>query len=228
MNEKAVVLLSGGQDSATCLAIACNKYDGVHALSIHYGQRHALELEMAATLCALANVPHTILDFRELFQTLDKTSTMVVRPGDARSVFEAHPIHQHLPSSFLPGRNYLLLGMAAVFAFNLNATQILTGVCQTDFSGYPDCRRPTIDAIENALRLALDFDALQIRTPLMFLTKAETVQTMQRLGHLGWYEFTQTCYNGKRPPCGTCPACVIRAKGFSEAGIPDPLLGVVE
>jgi 7-cyano-7-deazaguanine synthase len=226
MNEKAVVLLSGGQDSATCLALASTKFRKVYAVSFDYGQRHRIELKLAGMLSRLAGCKnHVFVQFPSLAE-LDQTSTMLKRPGDTRDVSEAHPIHKHLPSSFLPGRNYMLLGLAAVYAFNIGAETIFTGTCQTDFSGYPDCRREAIDAIEEALRIAMDFPHLEILTPLMFRTKAETVLLMQSLGHLDWYAHTQTCYNGKRPPCNTCPACVLRAKGFAEAGIHDPLMDV--
>ena len=224
MNEKAVVLLSGGQDSATCLAMACDEFPVVSAISFDYGQRHFSELKCAVTLAGIAGVSHRVIPFHSLSQ-LDQSSTMVKREGDKRDVSEAHPIHSHLPSSFLPGRNYLLLGLAAVYAFNLGAETIFTGTCQTDFSGYPDCRREAIDAIQEALRVAMDFKRLAIVTPLMYLTKAETVFEMQVRGKLHWYAHTQTCYNGLRPPCGQCPSCLLRAKGFKEAGIEDPLTG---
>ena len=222
MNNKAVVLLSGGQDSATCLAIADNSFPSVYALSVNYGQRHRLELQMATLLARTVGCHHKVVDFPVLAE-LDKTSTMVARDGDERLVSEAHPIHKHLPSSFLPGRNYMLLGLAAVHAFNIGADTIFTGTCQTDYSGYPDCRREAIDAIEYALQMAMDFPALEIRTPLMYLTKAETVLKMKALNRLHWYAHTHTCYNNMLPPCGKCPSCVLRAKGFIEAGVKDPL-----
>lgn len=223
--EKAVVLLSGGQDSATCLAIAASQYPRVWAISVDYGQRHRTELQMAKLLASalIGESHHVIVPFPTL-AALDSSSTMILHSGDERDVSEAHPIHKHLPSSFLPGRNYLLLGLAAIHAFNLGADTIFAGMCQTDFSGYPDCRREAIDAIQIALQKAMDFPALDIRTPLMYLTKAQTVDVMQKLGKLDLYRYTQTCYNGKRPPCGICPACKLRAKGFAEAGIKDPLL----
>jgi 7-cyano-7-deazaguanine synthase len=205
--------------------MATTEYSKVEALTICYGQRHALELEAAATIAKLAGVPHTILDFSDLFRSLDKSSTMVKRDGDIRDVGEAHPIHKHLPSSFLPGRNYLLLGFAAIRAFNLEFHTIYTGTCQTDFSGYPDCRRSAIVAIQEALTAAMEWQ-FDIFTPLMFLTKAQTVNLMDKLGKLDWYKHTHTCYNNKRPPCGTCPSCTLRAKGFREAGVLDPLLEV--
>lgn len=220
----ALVLVSGGQDSATCLAMAKKDHEQVEALSIYYGQRHALELEAAANLTRMAGIPHMVLDFFSLFQSLDTSSTMVKRDGDGRDVGEAHPIHKHLPSSFLPGRNYLLLGFAAIRAFNLGFHTIYTGTCQTDYSGYPDCRRSAIDAIQTALSLAMEWH-FEILTPLMFLTKAQTVQLMVKLGCLDWYRVSHTCYNNQRPPCGKCPACILRAKGFQGAGVVDPLVG---
>lgn len=219
----AIVLLSGGQDSATCLALAKSQKKEVVGLTINYGQRHYLELDAAAKLAELAGVVHRVLDFSDMFQTLDHTSTMVHRTGDDRDVSESHPIHPHLPSSFLPGRNYLLLGFAAIQAFNLGFHTIYTGTCETDYSGYPDCRRSTIDAIQKALSEAMEWE-FEILTPLMFLTKVKTVQLMVKLGRLDWYRSTHTCYNNQRPPCGKCPSCILREKGFAEAGIVDPLL----
>jgi len=114
------------------------------------------------------------------------------------------------------------LTLAAAFAWQRGITDIVTGVCQTDYSGYPDCRADTMVALEAALRAGIDFP-INLHTPLMYLTKAETVIMLRDLGHLDLLRQSHTCYNGQIPPCGTCPACVLRAKGFAEAGIADPL-----
>ena len=117
----------------------------------------------------------------------------------------------------------IFLSLAAALAYKHEIKNIVTGVCQTDYSGYPDCRRDTIDSMERTLELGLGYEGMRIHTPLMYLTKAETVRMAQRMpGCMNALAYTITCYNGRRPGCGTCPACELRAKGFDEAGIQDP------
>jgi 7-cyano-7-deazaguanine synthase len=129
-----------------------------------------------------------------------------------------------LPTSFVPGRNLLFLIVAAAYAYRRQIDQVVMGVCQTDFSGYPDCRDGAIKAMQVALQIGLG-RALTIHTPLMWLSKAETVRLAETLpGCRAALAWSHTCYEGAYPPCGTCPACVIRARGFSEAGVPDPLI----
>ena len=127
-----------------------------------------------------------------------------------------------LPTTFVPGRNALFLTVAAMVAHQKEADVIYTGVCQTDFSGYPDCREDFIQSQQQTINLAMEND-LQIKTPLMQLTKAETVVEMNQLGRLDWYAHTHTCYEGAQPACGQCPACKLRLNGFLEANIVDPL-----
>jgi 7-cyano-7-deazaguanine synthase len=127
-----------------------------------------------------------------------------------------------LPNTFVPGRNLIFLTYAAAFAWQRDMADLVTGVAQTDYSGYPDCRRGTIDAVEQSLTLGLE-RTIRIHTPLMNLTKKETVELARELGAIEAMALTHTCYNGQRPPCGTCPACQLRARGFLEAGIADPL-----
>ncbi len=129
---------------------------------------------------------------------------------------------QGLPSTFVPGRNLIFLTFAAAYAYQRNIEHLVTGVAQTDYSGYPDCRERTIDALQKAIRLGMESD-LHIHTPLMFLSKRETVELARDLGALHAMALTHTCYNGRRPPCGECAACRLRAKGFAEAGVEDPL-----
>ncbi len=128
-----------------------------------------------------------------------------------------------LPNTFVPGRNLIFLTFAAAFAYPRGIRELVTGVAQTDYSGYPDCRQTTLQALEQALRLGMEF-AITIHAPLMFQSKADTVQLAQALGALPALAYSHTCYNGQQPPCGECPACLLRAKGFAEAGIADPLL----
>ena len=212
-SPKALVLVSGGQDSATCLAIATDRYPGaVMAIGFDYAQRHRVELEQAQILSDLAGVPFSRLDLSLLSQLTHNAltrhdQTIVHEPGS-------------LPSTFVPGRNHLFLSIAAIYAKQHDISLIYTGVCQTDFSGYPDCRDVFIKSLNVTLYLAMETQ-FQIETPLMWLTKAETVLKMKALERLDWYAHTHTCYEGKRPACGRCPACILRLKGFQEAGILD-------
>jgi 7-cyano-7-deazaguanine synthase len=130
-----------------------------------------------------------------------------------------------LPNTFVPGRNLVFLTFAAAFAYQRDIANLVTGVAQTDYSGYPDCREETIVALQQALRLGME-SRVVIHTPLMHLSKRQTVEMARDLGGLGAMALTHTCYNGVRPPCGECPACVLRAKGFAEAGESDPLLAL--
>lgn len=130
-----------------------------------------------------------------------------------------------LPNTFVPGRNLIFLTLAAAWAWPRNIGNIVTGVAQTDYSGYPDCREETIASLERTLALGMESD-VQMHAPLMHLTKKETVELAQSLGALDSMRLTHTCYNGERPPCGKCQACILRARGFAEAGIEDPLLAV--
>ena len=218
MPNEAIVLLSGGQDSTTCLFWALARYQKVRAVSFNYGQRHLLELNRAAEIAEYAQVPHMILH-------LD-----VLRQLGGNALTEPDKLIEHLPNllpnTFVPGRNILFLAAAAAYAYPLGVPNLVTGVCQTDYSGYPDCRLETIQAMEQALRLGMEWPALTIQTPLMNLTKADTVRLMRSFGDFAWsvLGMTHTCYQGTHRPCGECPACLLRAKGFEEAGYQDPLL----
>lgn len=213
-NESAVVLLSGGQDSATCLAIALTQCRSVKTLCFDYGQRHRIEIDCAKKLAEKANV---------LFQVVDATFINHLNCNaltDSRIDIVHHD--GSLPSTFVPGRNLFFLSMAAVLAREWNCSSIYTGVCEADYSGYPDCRSDFIKSANETINLAMETN-LDIRTPLMTLTKAQTVLKMNELNCLEWYQDTHTCYEGSRPACGVCPSCVLRLKGFQEAGIEDPL-----
>ena len=223
--SKAVVLLSGGQDSTTCLFWAREQFDEVRAIGIFYGQRHRIELDAAREIAALAGVLFDILDATVLGAIGDsdlvREGTMIGASGGRTD--SAMP--EGLPTSFVPGRNALFLTLAGAVAVKLGAKNIVTGTCQTDYSGYPDCRREFIDAQEQALTLAMPSSAgpIKIHTPLMFMTKAETVRLAMKLpGCWDALGLSVTCYNGKRPGCGECPSCVLREKGFVEAGTIDP------
>ena len=128
-----------------------------------------------------------------------------------------------LPNTFVPGRNLVFLTFAAALAYQQGCGHLVTGVAQTDYSGYPDCREDTLTALQQSLRLGMEFD-VTLHTPLMHLSKAQTVELAREVGALEAMAYTHTCYNGVQPPCGVCPACELRAKGFAEAGIADPLV----
>jgi 7-cyano-7-deazaguanine synthase len=220
----ALVLLSGGQDSTTCLFWAKREFEGpIVSLNLHYGQRHVVEMEAAETIAAIAKTYHVELDAGTIFNQIGD-SLMVQQDGDISS---AHRVGS-LPASFLPGRNVALLTFAAAYAYKHEISNIVTGVCQTDFSGYPDCRDNTIKATQVALSLALAKE-ITIHTPLMYMTKAETVQLAKELdaqGYPAWEALahSHTCYNGVVPPCLKCPACKLRVNGFLDAGYADPLV----
>jgi 7-cyano-7-deazaguanine synthase len=220
LQEKALVLLSGGQDSTTCLHWAVRKFGrgSVAAVSFDYGQRHRIELECAADIAADARVNYTSLPI----------DTFAALGGDALTdagieVADEVDAESGLPNTFVPGRNLVFLTFAAAYAWQRDIGNLVTGVAQTDYSGYPDCRQETLDSLQQTLRLGMESDVI-IHAPLMHLSKKETVELAAELGALDAMALTHTCYNGSRPPCGKCPACMLRAKGFAEAGIEDPLV----
>ena len=217
MIKSALVLLSGGQDSTTCLYWARQRFDPIVAVSIWYGQRHAIEIESAKKIAGLAGAKRY------------QVSTDILRDiGDSALLSAGNISSQHrssadLPASFVPGRNLLFLTIAAALAYKWGIQDIVTGVCNTDYSGYPDCRDNTIKSLQVTLSLGMDHP-FAIHTPLMRLTKAESVKLAQSLpGCMDALVWSHTCYEGDYPPCGQCPACKLRAKGFEEAGVQDPI-----
>lgn len=214
----AVVVLSGGQDSTTCLAWAMRRFAPVDAITFDYGQRHRVELACAAEVARRAGVRHHRTIGVDSLRQLGGDALTGAVDG---ALGAAGP--GGLPNTFVPGRNLLFLTLAAAWAWRLGTRDLVTGVCQTDYSGYPDCRADTMAALAQALRLGLDAP-VAIHTPLMHLSKADSVRLARDEGALELLAWTHTCYAGSVPPCGTCPACQLRAKGFAEAGLPDPLL----
>ncbi len=217
---KALVVLSGGQDSTTCLYWALDRFgrDRVETLSFDYGQRHRIELDCAREVAAIAGVPNTVLPI-DTFAALGGSALT----SDAIAVPHEDAAAGSLPSTFVPGRNLIFVTFAAAYAYPRGIRDLVVGVAQTDYSGYPDCRENTLKALELALRLGMAFD-VSIHAPLMFKTKAETVAMAQALGALPALAHSHTCYEGRQPPCGECAACRLRARGFEEAGIADPLV----
>jgi 7-cyano-7-deazaguanine synthase len=218
MSANAVVVLSGGQDSTTCLWWAIDRFgaDHVHALTFDYGQRHRIELECAARIACEAGVGHDLLPI-DTFAALggNALTDETIAVGNEES--------GGLPATFVPGRNLIFLTFAAAWAWPRRIDNIVTGVAQTDYSGYPDCREETLDALAHVLELGME-RPFRIHAPLMNLSKRETVLLARDLGALDAMALTHTCYEGRRPPCGQCQACALRAKGFAEAGIEDPLV----
>ena len=222
LNTQALVVLSGGQDSTTCLYWALDKFgsDAVEAITFDYGQRHRVELGCAARVAEFAGVPHTVMPI-DTFAALGGNALTDQNIGVQKDA----DIETDLPNTFVPGRNIVFLTFAAAYAWQRNIEHLVTGVAQTDYSGYPDCRQETIEALQATIRLGMASNVV-IHTPLMSLSKKETVLLARDLGALEVMALTHTCYEGRRPPCGECPACVLRARGFNEAGIEDPLLAI--
>ena len=210
--SKAVVVFSGGQDSTTCLIQALNQYDEVHAITFDYGQRHREEIAIAQSLGKQLGVAsHKVLDVTVLNELAISALTR-----DAIAVSN-ELMENGLPNTFVPGRNILFLTLAGIYAYQLGADTVITGVCETDFSGYPDCRDQFIKAMQSALEQGMD-RPLTIKTPLMWLNKAETWALADKYHSLALVkDQTLTCYNGiVGAGCGTCPACILRSKGLQE------------
>jgi 7-cyano-7-deazaguanine synthase len=222
-SDSALVLFSGGQDSTTCLFWSINRFREVYALSIDYGQRHALELDSARTIAKMAGVSHQVLKF-DFFSAVGETAlTGSKSVSDLDLTPGSESANEGLPSTFVPGRNLIFITLAAAIAYEKGMKHLVTGVCQTDYSGYPDCRDDTMKALQVALNLGME-SAFVLHTPLMWLTKRETVLMAQAEGAMQALAHSHTCYRGVSPPCGQCAACILRAKGFKEANLKDPLL----
>jgi len=225
MSSGALVLFSGGQDSTACLAWALERFARVETVGFDYGQRHAVELE--ARQVVRARLASAFPQWAERLgpdHMLDITAFGAI--GDTAMTGERaiEITERGLPSTFVPGRNLVFLTYAAALADRRGLTVLVGGMCETDFSGYPDCRRDTLDALQDALRLGLARD-LTIATPLMRLTKAQTWALAKGLGGERLVaitvEDTHTCYKGERGTlrpwghgCGACPACELRARGY--------------
>jgi 7-cyano-7-deazaguanine synthase len=230
---KAVVVFSGGQDSTTCLYWALRQGWDVYPITFNYGQRHAREIEAAtkiAQMAGLGNV-HDIIHVGD--GILHGTSPLV----NPNSKLEQYADHASLPGgiekTFVPMRNQLFLTIAANRAVCLGAQYVVTGVCEEDYGGYPDCRRVFINAIQDAINLGTyDFSKgsdqglpISIVTPLMLLSKKATVELATTLpGCMKALAYSHTSYDGQYPPVGKDHATLLRAKGFEEANIPDPLV----
>ena len=225
-SERALVLFSGGQDSTTCLAWALDRFGEVETLGFDYGQRHRVELEVRPTVLAALRdrVPRFaaklgedhVIDLRVLGQISETALTR-----EATITMQANG----LPNTFVPGRNLVFLTFAGALAYRRGVKHIVAGMCETDFSGYPDCRDDTMKAMQLALNLGMD-TRFAIHTPLMWIDKAATWRLAHALGGNALIEIvrrdTHTCYHGDRTHwhdwgygCGACPACELRAAGYA-------------
>jgi 7-cyano-7-deazaguanine synthase len=224
-DDRALVLFSGGQDSTTCLAWALERYAHVETLGFDYGQRHRVELDVRPKVLAAMReqLPHLaarlgedhVIDLAVLGQISDTALTRETEIAMQQS---------GLPNTFVPGRNLVFLTFAGALAYRRGAKHIVAGMCETDFSGYPDCRDDTMKAMQLALNLGME-SRFVIHTPLMWIDKAATWALARALGGDALIEIirrdTHTCYNGDRAHfhdwgygCGTCPACMLRAAGY--------------
>ena len=209
---KAVVVFSGGQDSTTCLIQALAEYEEVHAITFNYGQRHSQEIAVAQAIASeLGVTAHKVLDLGLLNELAISSLTRDAIPVSTQLQ------ENGLPNTFVPGRNILFLTLAAVYAYQVGAEVVITGVCETDFSGYPDCRDEFVKALNRALCLGLE-QPLRLVTPLMWLNKAQTWALADHYGRLDYVRSrTLTCYNGVvGDGCGSCPACLLRQRGLQE------------
>ncbi|WP_335912933.1 MULTISPECIES: 7-cyano-7-deazaguanine synthase QueC [Shewanella] len=222
--SKAIVVFSGGQDSTTCLIQALAQYDEVHAITFDYGQRHSQEIEVAKQLAQkLGSASHKVLDVTLLNELAISALTRDNIP------VSNDLMDNGLPNTFVPGRNILFLTLAGIYAYQIGADAVITGVCETDFSGYPDCRNDFIKAMETALIQGMDRQ-LRLVTPLMWLNKAETWALADKYQQLPLVrDETLTCYNGiLGKGCGTCPACLLRQKGLDEyLATPDSIQAIL-
>ena len=219
MSERGLVVLTGGQDSTTCLYCASDKLgkDADASITFDYGQRYRIELDCASKIAERAGVQNVRVPI-DTFTALGGNALT-----DDIDVDDDEKNESSLPNTFVPGRNLVFMTYAAAYAWQHDIKHLVTGVAQTDYSGYPDCRDETMKSLQQTLRLGME-SSVEIHTPLMNLSKKETVQLAASLGAIDAMGLTHTCYNGERPPCGHCAACLLRAKGFADAGIVDPLV----
>lgn len=234
---KALVILSGGQDSSTCLMWARDHYDEVHAITFDYGQKHRVEIDAARKVAALCGVAsHEVVNVAGLL----RGRSPLIDPATPLETYTGYEqmdkvIGNRVELTFVPLRNLLFIVVAANYALSKDCHTLVTGVCQMDNANYPDCSEMFILKTEMGLNEALGMTRpeymasgkprMEIVTPLLFLTKDETVHMAQQFEN--WQEVlaeSHTCYAGQVPPCGKCHACTLRAEGFRRAGVADPLV----
>jgi 7-cyano-7-deazaguanine synthase len=217
IQRTALVVFSGGQDSTTCLHWAREKFSKVMTVTFDYGQRHSVELQQSRIICSKLGVTQKFLNLSEMGLFADNALLSSETPIKNAEGSE-------IPNTFVPARNLVFLTLAASYAVRNQITDVVLGACQTDFSGYPDCRQEFIDSFVQTTRLALGTKDFTVHTPLMNLSKAEIFELAKSLNALeSVIEDSHTCYQGDRVNrhpwgfgCGTCPACLLRKKGFEE------------
>lgn len=228
----ATVVFSGGQDSTTCLGWALSRYAKVQCVSINYGQKHAIELEAAARVIKFfedatdRKIPHEIIELGPIFAGISP----LTNSNEQLELYDNHDemeqiIGDRVEKTFVPMRNAVFLMLAANRAVVAGSAQLVTGVCQADNANYPDCRADFLQAAVETISEALDVKDFGIQAPLLYKTKAESIEWALTLPHT--YDalaFSHTAYNGEYPPTGKDHASVLRAHGFEQAGVPDPLV----
>lgn len=222
----ALVVLSGGQDSVTCLFWALQHYDRVEAVSVNYGQKHSIELESARTAAELAGVPWEVVNVPGIL----RGSSPLTNPSVELEKYESFEqmektIGDRVELTFVPMRNAFFLTLMANIAISKGIRTLVTGVCQEDNANYPDCRDTFINSQEDTINLALGINDFKIITPLMYLSKAETVKlAIETPGAYKALAYSHTSYDGQYPPTDNNHANVLRAQGFLAAKVPDPLV----
>lgn len=211
IDDKVLVVFSGGQDSTTCLFWAKREFKEVYAVSYRYGQKHEIEVELARKIAEKAGVPFEEMSIPLVGQLGHNSLT------DVTMVMDQEVPEKGLPNTFVPGRNMFFLSIAAVYARERGIRHLVTGVSQTDYSGYPDCRDAFIKSLNVTLNLAMDYQFV-LHTPLMWIDKAQTWELSDQLGVLDLVRNeTLTCYNGiQGDGCGHCPSCKLRNKGLKK------------
>jgi 7-cyano-7-deazaguanine synthase len=211
IDDKVLVVFSGGQDSTTCLFWAKREFKEVYAVSYRYGQKHEIEVVLAQKIAEKAGVPFEVMDIPLVGQLGHNSLT------DSSMVMDQEVPEKGLPNTFVPGRNMFFLSIAAVYARERGIRHLVTGVSQTDYSGYPDCRDAFIKSLNVTLNLAMDYQFV-LHTPLMWIDKAQTWELADQLGVLDLVRNeTLTCYNGiQGDGCGHCPSCKLRNQGLQK------------
>lgn len=211
IDDKVLVVFSGGQDSTTCLFWAKREFKEVFAVSYRYGQKHEIEVELARKIAEKAGVPFEEMSIPLVGQLGHNSLT------DASMEMDQEVPEKGLPNTFVPGRNMFFLSIAAVYARERGIRHLVTGVSQTDYSGYPDCRDAFIKSLNVTLNLAMDYQFV-LHTPLMWIDKAQTWELSDQLGVLDLVRNeTLTCYNGiQGDGCGHCPSCKLRNEGLKK------------
>jgi len=229
MTKEAIILFSGGQDSTTTLCLALTQGYTLYPLGFNYGQKHKREIDQARKIINFLQpkYPNKLKNLRvqkvEFPKSVNYSDLLSTTELDGRP----HKLNPALPASFVPGRNMLFLMYAAMIGYSMGIHNIFIGVNQEDYSGYPDCREQFIDSMRHTLLRAFGLANGEtiIHTPLLYLNKSEISRLTKTLPYCKEaVGLSHTCYNNQFPPCGVCPACKIRAKGFKDAGLIDPLI----